>query len=163
MNVIKRGIYKLDAILYKLAQVVVLISVTVLVAAVAIQVFARYVLDRSPRWSTELSCFMLVYMVFWGASIALRDGQHVGLDITKFKLPEIYNKIFRTVSSISIYICIAVVFYFGSVITYHNIHSLSEAMKIPYSMLYVNLPIAGILMGVWYTAKLLRRTDKEVE
>lgn len=160
MKRIKCIIGLMDEILFKVADLVVFIASVSLVFSVGIQVFGRYVLNKSPRWSTELACFSLIFLVFWGSAIALKKGLHIQLDITKYKLSKSILDVFRVISSLSIYFFSIIVIYYGILITINNSHSLSEAMKIPYSYIYMNVPIAGFLMFIGYTNKLLKGADK---
>ncbi|MGI5912877.1 MAG: TRAP transporter small permease [Syntrophomonadaceae bacterium] len=160
MKIIKRINELLNGILFKIADFVVFIASVCLVFSISIQVFARYVLNKSPRWTTEFACFSLVFLVFWGSSIALKKGLHIEIDTTKYKLPKRVLNVFRIISSISIYFFCIIIIYYGALITINNSQSLSEAMKIPYSYIYINVPICGFLMLIGYTDKLLNSISK---
>ena len=64
------------------------ISLTIGIALiVAAGVFWRYVLNDSLTWSEELAKFFMVWLVFVGAPIALRVGDHVAIHIFPDALP----------------------------------------------------------------------------
>ena len=64
------------------------ISLTIGIAViVAAGVFWRYVLNDSLTWSEELAKFFMVWLVFVGAPIALRVGDHVAIHIFPDALP----------------------------------------------------------------------------
>ena len=105
---------------------------------------------------------MLVWVVFWGAAIALRNGMHVQLDISRLHFPSWLELVFRFLSHLSVYVFIVVVFYYGSVLVKENIRSLSEAIKISYAFWYINLPLSSVLMAVGYTARLMGKEVKEL-
>lgn len=67
------------------AAVSLVVGIAVVVAA---GVFWRYVLNDSLTWSEELAKFMMVWLVFVGAPIALRVGDHVAIHIFPDALPE---------------------------------------------------------------------------
>ena len=48
---------------------------------VAIQVFCRYVLNASLFWSEELARYMLVWLSFFGATVAYHRCLHPGVDL----------------------------------------------------------------------------------
>lgn len=66
------------------AAVSLVVGIAVIVAA---GVFWRYVLNDSLTWSEELAKFMMVWLVFVGAPIALKVGDHVAIHIFPDALP----------------------------------------------------------------------------
>lgn len=63
-----------------------------LVAAIAVviaaSVFWRYALNDALSWSEEIAKYMMIWMVFTGAPIALRQGGHVAIEILPNLLPD---------------------------------------------------------------------------
>ena len=53
---------------------------------VAVQVFFRYVLNQSLFWSEELARFLLVWLTFFGASVAYYRKANPGIDILYAKM-----------------------------------------------------------------------------
>lgn len=47
---------------------------------VAVQVFSRYVLNHSLFWSEEVARLLLVWLTFFGATVAYYHGAHPGVD-----------------------------------------------------------------------------------
>ncbi len=45
------------------------------------QVFFRYVLGSSISWSEELARYLMIWMALVGASVAVRQGAHVGVTL----------------------------------------------------------------------------------
>ena len=83
MKACRKVLFFLDDWMFRIANWVVCLATIVLIVSVTIQVAFRYLLNNSPRWSTELCQLMLVWVVFWGAALALRNGMHVQLDISQ--------------------------------------------------------------------------------
>jgi len=54
---------------------------------IAAQVFWRYVLNDSLFWSEELGRILLVWLTFLGATVAYRQGAHLGVDSLVRHLP----------------------------------------------------------------------------
>jgi TRAP-type C4-dicarboxylate transport system permease small subunit len=52
-----------------------------LMAAVMLQVTTRLMLPRPPVWTEEFSRFMLILITAFGAGLALRSGELVGVDL----------------------------------------------------------------------------------
>jgi TRAP-type transport system small permease protein len=59
-----------------------------LMAAVMLQVTTRLMLPKPPVWTEEFSRFMLILITAFGAGLALRSGELVGVDLLTGSLPE---------------------------------------------------------------------------
>ena len=51
--------------------------ILLIVAAITVQVFTRYVLGRPIAWVEESATYAFIWMVFVGASLGLKRGQHI--------------------------------------------------------------------------------------
>jgi TRAP-type transport system small permease protein len=63
------------------------IAFGLMIAALMLQVVARYVLQVSIPWTEEVSRYLLVLMTFVGAALALRDRQHIAITFLLDRLP----------------------------------------------------------------------------
>lgn len=61
---------------------------TLLMAAVILQVTTRLMLPNPPVWTEEFSRFMLILVTAFGAGLALRSGELVGVDLLTGGLSE---------------------------------------------------------------------------
>jgi len=77
----------------RLASIFLCGAIAVIVAA---GVFFRYVLNDSLSWAEELSKFCMLWLVFVGAPIALRIGNHIAIEILPGALPERPAALLRT-------------------------------------------------------------------
>lgn len=161
MKAIKKTLLFLDKWLFKVASAIIFVAMLVLIVSVFLQVFTRYALRNPLFWTTEVSCFMLVYMIFLGASIALRRNEHVALDPNLVPVPPKVRSILDILSHIAVYAFILFLFYFGLSITIQNAGSLSEALKVSYAWLYGVLPVSCVLMFVGYTVRRFEKYGKE--
>ena len=59
----------------------VVLAMAGMTAVVVAEVFARYVLNASISFSEELSRLLFVWAGFLSASLALREGLHIGMDL----------------------------------------------------------------------------------
>lgn len=55
---------------------------------IAASVFWRYALNDALSWSEEVAKYMMIWMVFTGAPIALRQGGHVAIEVLPNVLPQ---------------------------------------------------------------------------
>ncbi len=61
------------------------IVVTVLFAAIFVifmySIFMRYIMHRPVAWADELNIILLLWVMFLGGAVVLRDNEHVAFDI----------------------------------------------------------------------------------
>lgn len=69
-------------------------------AAVCLEVFMRYVLNDPLVWVVEFSEYALLYICFLGTAWALREGNHVRVDIFLSAFSERWRQRFGVVSSL---------------------------------------------------------------
>jgi TRAP-type C4-dicarboxylate transport system permease small subunit len=62
--------------------------IAAMVALVFANVVGRYLFNRSFIWAEELSQYLMVWVTFLGAGLALRYGRHVAMDLLHSVLPD---------------------------------------------------------------------------
>jgi TRAP-type C4-dicarboxylate transport system permease small subunit len=62
-------------------RVLIVAMMASMVALVFANVVARYFLNTSIVWAEELSQYLMVWIAFLGAGLALREGRHVSVDL----------------------------------------------------------------------------------
>lgn len=128
------------------------ICVMVLVAAftllIAVSVFLRYGLSRGLDWTEELGRYLMIWMGFLGASLALRNGAHVGVDMVRAALPRAVRRVVILIGSL-------IICSFFVMVTYQGIRLVSmvqeqESLVLPISMFwpYLAIPVGTLLMLV---------------
>jgi C4-dicarboxylate transporter DctQ subunit len=79
--VIARRAAQVDRLLTWLENFVAAVALAVAVTLSVVGVLLRYLFDYVIFWSEEASLYLVVLSTFFGASIALRHKDHVGVDI----------------------------------------------------------------------------------
>ncbi|WP_369822761.1 TRAP transporter small permease [Bordetella sp. N] len=51
-----------------------------LIAAVALQIFGRHVLNRTPTWAESIAMLLVLYVTMLGAAVGVRDAGHIGFE-----------------------------------------------------------------------------------
>lgn len=123
------------------------------------QVVMRYIFKNSLAWSEELARYLFLYMIWIGASYAVKRESHLRIEIIKDKIPENYQKSFETFIML-IWLAFSVFLFIYSLKLTVMIHArgqLSPAMRIPMSYAYASVPIGTGLMCVRIIQKLVRR------
>jgi TRAP-type C4-dicarboxylate transport system permease small subunit len=157
----KKGWFAADRLIFKAVKFVVFCCTVLMVVVSTMQVLMRYILSMPIKWGNEFCCFMLVYDVFLGAALGLREAGHVRLEIEKMKLPKAVMALFHLISDAAVYIFLIIYLVYGYQFAMKNGSTLSEVMKWPYITLYSILPISGILMLWGQTSVLLEQSERK--
>ncbi|MDN7131075.1 TRAP transporter small permease [Halomonas sp. MC140] len=116
-------------------------------------VIARYVFNDGFSWAEELVRYQIVWMVLLGASVAARQGIHIGIDILRrFSPPSVAKSIVLLVHAVSIVFCFFLVFY-GIQLTEqtHRFGQVSSALQAPMWIIQLAIPVGAFLMGLRFT------------
>ncbi|HUZ16964.1 MAG TPA: TRAP transporter small permease [Spirochaetia bacterium] len=140
---------------------IVMVLVEVILAAMVILVFGnvifRYFLNFAIAWSSEVSRFLLIWMVFLGAFVAYIHNEHLGLDVMLRYLPRIVSKLLVVLADLLVLGALGVMLDGGINMTVDSFASgwVSPAISLPYGYVYLIGPISAFLMlleGVLKTA-----------
>lgn len=147
------------------------ISVVISLASMSILVFAnvvmRYVFNTGFTWTEEMAKIFLTWMTFLGAIAALRDNQHIGVDLLVKKLPLTLKKIVFAVSNLLIIYCLWLVLRGSWNITMLNVENVTPATGLPLSYVYgigivSSIGMGGILIVNLYNVLFSKSTDIEL-
>jgi len=117
-----------------------------LVIVVFVGVFYRYVLQKALFWSTEVSIFLQIWVVFIGASIAFCEKSHISIDVFTKALRYKHRIVLEFICNLIIMSFFILLFIKGISIVRINMTSLSEALKIPYGLVYICVPFSSFIM-----------------
>lgn len=117
-------------------------------ASMAILVFGnvvlRYVFNSGITWSEEMSRFFFIWLIFIGAINALKDNEHLGVDMVVKKLTPGLQKIVYVISNFLILYILYLVLDGSWKMTMLNIESKASATGISLAYIYG----IGIIMSV---------------
>ena len=134
--------------LEQIVKVSIILSMAGIVLFVNLAVFFRYVLSDPLTWTTEISSYLLVYTVLFGASIALRHNQFVKVEALLNLLPKRLKTWIIMLSHVLIALFLVVCIGSPSMLINKAVitKTVSPALSIPMAYLYRLLRIGFILM-----------------
>jgi TRAP-type C4-dicarboxylate transport system permease small subunit len=139
---------------YKLFKAGALISLTAMIAAVTIQVFARFFLESAPHWTEEAARIFFVYSVGFGTAIGIKNGDFIRLDLINKYLPGKLSK------RLNIFTDMAVIV-FAVVLTVHSLKfvqlgmdELSPALQITMGFVFTSITLIGLSVILFTAANL---------
>lgn len=88
---------KLSDLIYKIIGVLISLDLALIVVLSFAQIVSRYVFSFSISWAQELVTFLLVWLVFMGCCMGLRDNEVAALTIVVDKLSPTQKKLARII------------------------------------------------------------------
>lgn len=149
----------------KILEYVLIFFMSILVIDVLWQVTSRYVLSSPSSFTDELAGFLLIWVGLLGAAYVAGKNEHLAIDLLIQKSGPKRKK--RLEVSISILIMLFGLFVMvigGSwlVFTRFLLNVRSAALELPLGMVYIVVPISGLLI-VYYNTDNLFKTLKSGE
>jgi TRAP-type C4-dicarboxylate transport system permease small subunit len=122
--------------------VALLTAMTLIVFA---QVVFRYVLRSPLYWSEEAARYIMIWIVFLGASIGIRKASHLGFTWYVERSSLRIRRICALIAHLGLLAFSLNITYYGSIITLNNTDQLSPGLQMPIAFVYACLPVGGIL------------------
>ena len=148
----RKTVAAIDKILTFIEENILFIFLVVMLGSVFIGLANRYIFQESLRWTEELARYLLIWATFVGASLGVKKGVHISIDVLTVYLPEKINKGIRALSYIiSIAFCITIL-YIGIpfVNTLMATNQLSPALRLPMYVVYGAVVVGCFLMAIRY-------------
>ncbi len=130
-----------------------------------IQVILRYFFGQSIVWGEELARYGIVWFVFLGSSLAVKQGAHASVDVLVKLLPGVARKSVEILAiGISIAYCVLVVrFGLDLVFRVRAMGNITPTLEIPMFIPYLAIPVGVTLMGIRYVMELIAKIKAPVE
>jgi TRAP-type C4-dicarboxylate transport system permease small subunit len=113
-----------------------------------LQVFTRYVLNDPLSWTEEVARYLYVYIVFLGASAAISDRTHVGIDYFAKMLPVVVQWTLSVAINLLILGALGLLTYWGWRAAMRQWNMPMMVLDIPYTWVYLVVPVTAVLMSV---------------
>ena len=124
------------------------IMMSVMICAVSLQVFCRYVLKSPLGWTEEISSFALVWSSLLGSYLGFRRSVHLRIEIVYMLLPTLGKRLSLLLGNLAL-IGVAVLM-IGKGIPYalQFMYVLSPNLQLPMGLSYLVVPLTGTLFLV---------------
>lgn len=144
----------------KVLGVFLIIIMSVMVVNVLWQVFTRYVLGTPSSFTDELARYLMIWVGVLGAAYVSGKNMHVAIDVLPSKLNNTNKKILsRVVNVIIIAFVLSALVIGGIRLVYLTfiLEQHSPALQIPLALVYLVLPLSGLLIIFYKTSDLLNK------
>jgi TRAP-type C4-dicarboxylate transport system permease small subunit len=123
---------------------VVVITLSLIVIIIFLQIFFRYILKNPLFWSEELAKFVFPWMIFPGAALASKACNHIKVDFFAGRLPKAFQPVIdRIVQLLSSIFCILIIVYTAP-LAQSQMNVSSTALSIPLNWYSLSVVIGGI-------------------
>ena len=135
---------------------VILVMTTCIFIIVLFTVFSRYLFNYVASWSEEVPRYLLVWIGFLGAALAVRQDEHIGFDYVFNKLPPTGQKILALLLNLGIVIIGLIMLVYG--IDFVKQFGGDWMESIPYTNIwfYSSLPVSGALILLYVLREQIR-------
>jgi TRAP-type transport system small permease protein len=123
----------------------------VMTVIVFAQIFFRYVFNVPLGWSEELARFAFVWVSFMGASALMRVREHINVTVFIDIMPARLRAACVLIANLCAIVCIYFFLVGGIDLTRNEWGQLAPALQIPMGWVYLAIPVAAALMGIWVT------------
>lgn len=126
-------------------------------------VVLRYVFKNPRPWVEEISMYCVIWGILFGLSIALRNNQHIAIDLVYEKLSAGLKRIVDFIANlVGVIFCLFLVYYSVIlVVSTHKTGMVSMTVGIPMWTVYLILPMSGFLFLVRFIERLVKVIRKE--
>lgn len=120
--------------------------VGVLTISVFLQVLIRFVFKFPIPWTEEVSRIAFVYIIFLGATIAVREKTHINVDVLLVALPPGVARCVRGVGTALVAGFLVFMVWQGILFVLATGVQVTPVMQLPFRHLYLIIPFSGAIM-----------------
>jgi TRAP-type C4-dicarboxylate transport system permease small subunit len=115
---------------------------------VAVQVLFRYGFNHSLFWSEELARILLVWLTFFGATVAYFHGAHPGVDGLVKRLPPGGRFMAAVVSHLAALALFSIMVWYGASFAWFVRLQITPALGWPKWVIMAAVPAAGVVFWI---------------
>lgn len=144
MKLLKQGFH----IFFRLLESFGMLCMVVMTLVVFIDVVLRYIFKAGFSWSQEVATLMMVWFGFVGIAIGVLERLHMSIELFTIKLPKRIIAILERLDYLLIMVFGVMMITYGAQIMGITKNSTMPATKLPSAVLYVILPLSGLLIAI---------------
>lgn len=122
------------------------IGLLIMTAIIAMQVFARYVLNDSPAWAEQAALLLMIWYVFIAAAAGVREGFHIRIAVFADSLPAKLRHVVLVVAHLVVVFFGIAMAYFGVELAQETWQHVIPTLGISRGYAYVPIALSGVLI-----------------
>ncbi len=131
---------------------------TAIFVIICYTVFTRYLLNFVPSWSEEVPRYLLVWITYLGAALAVNYKEHISLDMFFNLMPARGRRVGHLILNLLVGIVGLIMFVYGIGLVQQFGDDLMESIPVKNFWLYIAMPISGGLIILY----VMRQTWKGI-
>jgi TRAP-type C4-dicarboxylate transport system permease small subunit len=124
-------------------------------AAIAYQVFGRFVLNDTPSWTEPVSLLLMLYFILLAAAVGVRERFHLGLDLFRQIAPEPVRRAFDAVTHVVVGGFGIAMAWYGAGLARSTWAAPMPVLGLPEGLSYLPISLAGGLIALFSLEHLL--------
>lgn len=120
--------------------------VGVMTVIIILQVFMRYLFLYSLSWSEEVARYLMIWVSFLGASLALKYGFHIGVEFVINRIPEKIRGWVNLVAKLGVLLFLIYFTIGGFRVSWAVRDQDSPALLFSMAYAYLSAPVGGLFM-----------------
>jgi TRAP-type C4-dicarboxylate transport system permease small subunit len=127
---------------------IVIAMMAVMVLLVFMNVVSRYIFNHSIIWAEEVSQYLMVWVAFLGAGLALRQGRHVAIEMLQDRLPSKARRMTRHLVALLLILFMGILIVLGFQFVHFAWDQETPVLNIPQGIPYLAVPIGALLLMI---------------
>ncbi len=156
---VRRCIQLVSDRLDQISRAVCVVLILFMALEVITAVFFRYVLFAPLRWGEEMARLMMMWIGMLGIAIALKDGDHIGIETVVSRLNKRRRACCSLVSHLLVSVFLVILFYFGFLQAIRAWNIILPALLIPWTWPMLAVPCATVVQLVHLVPMILDEID----
>lgn len=142
----------IDKFIDRLEGVSMVAFMTIATSLTLVQVIYRYGFNNSIFWIEEVVIYSIICMSFVGASMGVRHGAHISVDILGSLLPAPFRRWLVVVSTLLGICFAAMLIYYGFELFLSALsrRQMTPALRLPMAWFYLPIGLSGLLLAQRY-------------
>ncbi|KKB86070.1 hypothetical protein VW29_04060 [Devosia limi DSM 17137] len=147
-----------------LAKLLTILIIATMVFSVLVGVFFRFIIPIPMAWPPELARFLMVAVTMIGASVAIRQLDHVGITLLVDALPVRVRGVIYIFGNIMVAVFLAVFTWFSWRLTLEmGPRQTSSSLGVNMAFAYAAMPIGGVMMLIQIIAVSIEGWQRTLE
>jgi TRAP-type C4-dicarboxylate transport system permease small subunit len=143
----------------KFISLICVVMILFMTAVVLVHVFFRYFLDQPLTWGEELARLIMVWAGLLGIGIALKDQEHVGIEMFTRKLSGKALAWCNLSSRILIITFLGLVFIWGVNVTIESYSTYLPALGISWAWSFFAVPVSAAIQLIYLISSIFENID----
>jgi TRAP-type transport system small permease protein len=136
---------KFDRFFVRTNQFLIGVMMLVMFVLVFINVLGRYGIGKSWAAAEEISTFLMIWVAYLGAGLALREGRHAAIDMFQDKLPVGLRRALRVLLGVVILAFFGVLAWLGVRMSIFGWSQETIATQMPTGIPYLAIPLGSTM------------------